>query len=981
MADSASREASEQAVTTGHEVVVEPLTSPVSQTVALPDGTMQYQVSSVPQRVKQGDAWVGINTDLVAGPEWLEPKASASPVRFSLGGSDVLSQAQTPSGEWITETWPNGALPTPTIDGATATYPEVLPDVDLKLTATDLGMASVYVVKTEKAALSSHLRDLHVDIDGAEITKNKSGTFTADAGGGAPIVASSPLWWDSSNGGTDVQPGGDDPMLPVTHTLTRDGISMDVPATLKSDDVTYPLFIDPDWSSGINASWYTDAAYPNQSYLSAAQSDVLRVGVSDTFKSNMFFQFPISALRGKQIRGAQLGTTQLQSLWCPSSPIEVHVYGPQGAGFTWSQTNGGWGPTLQTQSPGDCHSPAMSVGWDVGAGVQSQAGADIIQFGFTYPAGSTHSRRHFSRDATLYVSYNTPPDAPTNPTFVTPSRGCGTASSPAYISATSVVVSVNQTDADAGNVDTNFYLHKTSDLTNAVQARAPGLGAQGRKSVTFTDLVDGQAYAWRARGSDWIIDGSGYSDWCYFTIDRTGPAAPIVTLSKDQPTVGELVTATFTTAPSDHVTFIAYTETPAATADGFVFDVFGAPPTCNGSYGFVRIACPDATGKASATFAPTDTKSVLLTVSYDLAGNPSLPSGSPSSAAGTVGTKSPVTAGNSPAASFTQGHAWMTQTQSSPLPFTVPDTNLGSPIGLNLGSGVDRSATANPFEPAVPLPNPVIALRGGGPIATVEISRESHYFLAQAMPDADAIPMYSCVPRNGNDFARAASTTAVGPADVCSVASSRTLIGYAWKKAFGELQQIYKCVITNVSNPTIYMGLNGNCSNGGSRGSLVGYASPIKQVTTASAPPQTTGPVLDEGNSFTVAEWVKTGSATSPTLLSTTADGGFVRLSATSSTWSFCVGLTCAYAARQNDGGWTHLAGEMDAVNGVVRLYVNSSLAAAVRLSSPSASNNKAVSVGSSTDTSQFADPATFAGILTASQIGALRAGQDPANG
>ena len=84
---------------------------------------------------------------------------------------------------------------------------------------------------------------------------------------------------------------------------------MDVAATVASQDVTYPLFVDPDWSTGQSASWYTDKKYPTTSYLSTGAGYVLRAGVDSGggWYSNAFFQFPIPALRGKQILGATMG--------------------------------------------------------------------------------------------------------------------------------------------------------------------------------------------------------------------------------------------------------------------------------------------------------------------------------------------------------------------------------------------------------------------------------------------------------------------------------------------------------------------------------------------------------------------------------------------------------------------------------------------------------------------------------------------------
>ena len=47
-----------------------------------------------------------------------QPAAATIPVRFSPGGTNTLVQIQGEKGDWISETWPYGDLPAPTIDGS-----------------------------------------------------------------------------------------------------------------------------------------------------------------------------------------------------------------------------------------------------------------------------------------------------------------------------------------------------------------------------------------------------------------------------------------------------------------------------------------------------------------------------------------------------------------------------------------------------------------------------------------------------------------------------------------------------------------------------------------------------------------------------------------------------------------------------------------------------------------------------------------------
>ncbi|MBE7953003.1 LamG-like jellyroll fold domain-containing protein [Microbacterium oxydans] len=705
---------------TGEPVPVDGMITPTQQHVAMPDGTMRYETSTVPVRVEQDSTWVPVDTTLARTDGWWEPIASAAPVRFSAGGNNELAQVQTASGEWVTETWPYGTLPAPTVDGDTATYANVLPDVDLKMVATKTGQASVYVVKTEKAARSAALDDLHVVIQDAALTTKKNGSVEAEAADGSQIVAGQPLWWDSSSGGDFREPGATEPVLPVTHDVGEDRVMLDVGASVAThekdsgQDVTYPIFIDPDWSAGAQASWYTDAAYPDQSYLNASTSDVLRMGRYQNFRGNIFYQFIISPLAGKDILGAQLGATQIRWASCPNSPVQVRAFGPQAGGFTWNQQNHSlWGPVLDTQNPGSCSSGPEAVGWNVTAGVQAYVGQTWFQLGLAPQNETVVSRRHFSRAATLTVSYNTRPNAPTDPVFTSPSRQCGTAAAPTPIGQSDVTVRVHQTDPDPGNVDTNFHLMKASNLNAAVQDKPGGLGAQGYKSVTFTTLTDGETYAWRAWGSDHRSNGVAPTAWCYFTVDKTKPATPTVTAPTNASyTVGTGLNLAVTGAAdvAGYVYWVTPTQlvapAPPVPADGTVSIAAALPDCATAITRNVRWACKAPSGATTLTVAPTDALSTVWVSAYDKAGNQSAAVGRPLYPGGNTGT--PAAAANLDA-----GHAWQVTQMSTPLPNTIPDSNPW--IGAD---GIDllipeTSSTTSTDLPDPPIETPVLSTAGG----------------------------------------------------------------------------------------------------------------------------------------------------------------------------------------------------------------------------------------------------------------------------
>lgn len=106
--------------------------------LANPDGfTFTLQESSVPVRVsKPGGGWRAPDATLEKRTDGsIGPKAAAPHIAFSGGGESEPLARIAHGGDAVELTWLD-SLPAPTLDGASATYADVLPDVDLKVTAT-----------------------------------------------------------------------------------------------------------------------------------------------------------------------------------------------------------------------------------------------------------------------------------------------------------------------------------------------------------------------------------------------------------------------------------------------------------------------------------------------------------------------------------------------------------------------------------------------------------------------------------------------------------------------------------------------------------------------------------------------------------------------------------------------------------------------------------------------------------------------------
>ncbi|MGW6706417.1 hypothetical protein ACWGDE_16185 [Streptomyces sp. NPDC054956] len=209
---------------TGKPVVVEELTTENAETVANPDGTFTLNQAAGPVRARKNKAWVPIDTKLARRPDGtFAPGATDAEVAFSGGGSGPLV-TMVRDGKKVSLTWP-AVLPAPVVSGDTATYPAILPDVDLTVTAHADGFSQVLVVKTPEAAANPALATLKLgaQTDGVTLSQAGSGDVLAQDGHGNTVFrADPPLVWDSAE---NAMPGSEElasARRSATATLVKD---------------------------------------------------------------------------------------------------------------------------------------------------------------------------------------------------------------------------------------------------------------------------------------------------------------------------------------------------------------------------------------------------------------------------------------------------------------------------------------------------------------------------------------------------------------------------------------------------------------------------------------------------------------------------------------------------------------------------------------------------------------------------------------
>ncbi|MGW3683929.1 LamG-like jellyroll fold domain-containing protein [Streptomyces prasinus] len=361
--------ASALAAETGERVAVDEVTTQSSEVFANPDGTFTQEMNAAPVRARQDDGtWGPIDSTLVREADGsVRTKNTTVGLTFSGGGSGDELVALEDKGHELQLGWPT-MLPEPQLDGNTATYAGVLPDVDLKLTALSSGYTSVLVVKTAEAAGNPALSkiDMTVSSGGLGIAPTADGGFVARDNDGTPVFESpSGRMWDSAGdtpasatattrsasaasstetesknkseamqraslpaagGEPDPEegPGSGDATakLPLKVTGTTLEITPD-PALLRGKDTVFPLYIDPPTKGITLGDWTALASNGTKYWEFDGDKGVGRCSnyagylcSNSPYTQRMYFEYPLSSIHGKKVLDATMEVYQLWTFTC-----------------------------------------------------------------------------------------------------------------------------------------------------------------------------------------------------------------------------------------------------------------------------------------------------------------------------------------------------------------------------------------------------------------------------------------------------------------------------------------------------------------------------------------------------------------------------------------------------------------------------------------------------------------------------------------
>ncbi|MFI5736554.1 LamG-like jellyroll fold domain-containing protein [Kribbella sp. NPDC051587] len=555
-----AQEAAKFAAAGGAPVEIADRTTELSQTFANPDGSLTAKLSNAPVRVKQGDAWRAVDTNLEFRPDGtVGPKAAISQITLSGGGNSSIGKVGLPEGAFeLKSPW---QLPRPTLSGSIATYAEVAQGLDLVVESTSEGLSYNVVVKTREAASNPALRSIHFPVTTQALslrTDREGGPTYADASGRLVLTAGDAMMWDSSQSAQGKQTVAkrssaklvdDGPAGAHAAEMELRGDSSGLTLVpdagmLTSPSTVYPVVLDPVTTTPTKSAWAAAwQLYPTTSFFKTTHS--LGVGYEDYEQHKIvrsFFQFVTTAFRGKKILSSKLRTFEVHSASCSARSVSVTRTTTITDRTTWNNQPGvQLAVTSQSFANGYSSScPDKYVEFPV-----TNSMADTAAKGYTtstFRLAATDETdgiawKQFSSLGELEVTYVSPPAIPTSVGLKDPNVGCDSATSYVNVGSKNLQFTatpkLSATDPGA-RVQIEFWFYSTTG--NPFLSRRTGLDSPNTPlTVTLPNatFADQGLYHFRARTIYPYATGAELksvdSAFCYFKVDKFAPGPPMVT--------------------------------------------------------------------------------------------------------------------------------------------------------------------------------------------------------------------------------------------------------------------------------------------------------------------------------------------------------------------------------------------------------------------------------------------------------------------
>lgn len=588
----AESEALAEAADTGEPVEVVAQRGEQGEVWAQPDGTLEGRSFVVPQWTRVDGDWARVDTTLREVDGMVAPVASTVDIVFSGGGDGPLVRMDR-MGRVVELTWP-GTLPSPSLEGDTATYSEVLDGVDLQMTATEDGYASYFVVKTPEAAASPELAEIRFSLEsqGLDVSETEDGGLEARDQGAAGVVFAAPpaAMWDTVAEEEPTQDGGQSAKsarlstssagdvsaadaanesgepdtfaeVAVEVSAERDQLTLIPDQDLLTDpETTFPVVIDPQWHTPKAGAW----ASPNKSYPNnmgwkfngkSTQGLGTCTGWSDCSGGSTYrllYQFDVSRFKGTRILSAEFVVKNTHSAVCSNHRVDLWRVGAINSSNTsWNKTKSSsfWKERIAHESfhYGGNQSGCNSAG-DAEFGIRSTVqqfadnGWSRLALGMrAYSETNKSYWKKFSRNGYVRVKYNRAPDRIyATRLSMSPGGTCAKGQDAPRIRSIDKLIASQATDPDGDRLRVRFTIADLNGnvvwTSGLVPSSSKANGSAFSVQVPKAKIPENKTLRWRAQAYDgydvgeWSYAGPGWS--CHFVYDTSAPEPPDITSNR-----------------------------------------------------------------------------------------------------------------------------------------------------------------------------------------------------------------------------------------------------------------------------------------------------------------------------------------------------------------------------------------------------------------------------------------------------------------
>ena len=562
-----------------------------TSTFVNPDGTLTLEDYGGPVRVVRDDEWVDVDYSLQSWSDGsLRPAASPVQVSISGGGTSEAGRVTFEDGTSLAVTWPGGALPEPTVDGATARY-AVSASTTLVVSAAAVGL-DAWIELGEEPATDEPTYALGLVGDGVHVTQDDGGLVLRDVDGEQVGRTANLVAWDAQ-----VDHAGDPEnvvdldsslrKVSTTGQVTRSELTLEAPNGFLADpDTQYPVVIDPNISAVLRLrdTWVASG-------VSTLQGTDYRLligasAITGGTEARSFLKWSSTAYEGKEILSATMRLYQYDAGGCTARPTSVRPLAGEflEGSTTWANKpamTAAYGTTTVTFNYGgnDCTTDNGWASFDVTNFVKKWADGTLANNGLgvfvptDYATNTWYEKRFCSFDPSslttvacstaftdhrpvLSVTYNSAPAAPSAPSF-TSTGDAG------YTNVSQPVVSSSAADGEGQKVALAFEAHSsktTSSSTLKASCTAAAVASGAKATCTLGTALTSATYYLRAKATDASGAVSGWSSWTTIAVDRSVPGTPTISASGftagawlDSTPTGNVFT--FTTSTSDVVRF------------------------------------------------------------------------------------------------------------------------------------------------------------------------------------------------------------------------------------------------------------------------------------------------------------------------------------------------------------------------------------------------------------------------------------------